>query len=43
MYFVLSGVRVGSFDGDGFVDGISCFGSPVPCDGIRVSVVQRIG
>ena len=41
--FVLSGVRVRCFDGDGFVFGLSYFGSLMPCDGIRISLVQRIG
>ena len=41
--FVLSGVQVGSFDGDGFVHDLFCFGCLMPCDGIRISLVQRIG
>ena len=41
--FVSSGVRVGCFDGDGSVYGLSYFGSLMPCDGIRILLVQRIG
>ena len=41
--FVLSGVQIGCFDGGGSVYGLSYFGSLMPCDGIRISLLILSG